>query len=345
MRIHEGRRANIIYMGSTDIVQPVIFHEAFEKSLGLPPWFMDVVAGAIIANRMPGPAVRLALVGDRCSGIEEVVDSLAEQEGKKSESSLLIWREAEGGGLRNRDKQVGTLLELAEKAGAGIIASCSDHLARRLKESDTESPFLLLRAPDLPVKEAMGDEPEMRRELKNAMSALDSIQVPSDVPMSDDVRQWLAQLADFLTRLRTPVPRDPKTREVTDLPAVAPTDYLAKQFAQLIKGLTVVRELDQPYDDEVKLIERVAFSSVPPERLQVVQQLGRWGCGRVRPLSVLAGISRTVAHRILQDLRLLKLVKHSPRYGFVPADDFHLLFALAARRLADEYPSAHQRLA
>lgn len=35
--------------------------------------------------------------------------------------------------------------------------------------------------------------------------------------------------------------------------AVASTDHLAKQFAQLIKGLTVVRELDQPYDDEVKL--------------------------------------------------------------------------------------------
>ncbi len=63
-------------MRSIDVVQPVIFHDAFEKWLGLPPWFMDVVAGAVIANRMPGPPVRLALVGD--SGIEEVVASLSD---------------------------------------------------------------------------------------------------------------------------------------------------------------------------------------------------------------------------------------------------------------------------
>ena len=52
-------------------------HQVFEKSIGLPPWFMDLAAGVVIANRMPGPAVRLALVGERKSGIEEVIESLS----------------------------------------------------------------------------------------------------------------------------------------------------------------------------------------------------------------------------------------------------------------------------
>ena len=158
-------------------------------------------------------------------------------------------------------------------------------------------------------------------ELKDAWSARAS----RDMWMNDDLKMWLAQLADFVTRLRTPVPREHKTREVTGPPLITSSERLVKEFKRFVKGLATVRGYDCPGDDEVKALERVAFDSIPAERLQVAKEIGRWRGGRGRHL-IPKGMSKSVTYRVLEDMRLLGLVEHSSSYGYVAADDYRLLF-------------------
>lgn len=171
-------------------------------------------------------------------------------------------------------------------------------------------------------------ETALKCELRDAMKLLDKIKLPRTMPVSYEIRKYLSTLCAFLARLRTAVPRDHR-HDVIHLPEIESTGRLAKQFSQLVRGITVFRGLSEPYDDEVRLIEKIALSSVPNMRLRTVQAMPFEGA-TVREMCEYTGIPRTVQHRLLEDLTLLGLLE-GQHEKWRPNPEYNMFFALAKR--------------
>ena len=119
------------------------------------------------------------------------------------------------------------------------------------------------------------------------------------------------------------------------MPELEGTGRIARQFSQLLRGITLLRGLDEPHDPEVRIIERVAIGSLPPARLKVLEELPFSG-STVRALADSTGIPKSVLGRTLQDMALLGVVKVTDS-RYVPKDDQKQFF-LTARQI-----SAHVR--
>jgi hypothetical protein len=357
-------------------------YATFEKWLTLPDTdSIDVTAGAVLANRLPGPSIFLVLVGPSGSGKSEIVMSLRGCKGviplsdltsktflsgkMDEEQSLLLKIPKDPPPIftvkdlttllskrkDERDEIMGQLREVYDgyyskafggtknkewEGKVGLIAACTavyDEVSMKL--SALGERFLVYRPLQTdPIQlaeraqRATELEKTLKSELQQAMKQLDQLKIPPSIAVSYEIRQYLATLCAFLARLRTAVPRDHK-HNVVHMPEVESTGRLAKQFAQLIRGITIFRGLSEPYDDEVRLIEKVALSSVPTMRLRTAQNIPLGGAS-VREISGYTGIPRTVQHRILEDLALLDLVEGESK-GWTPKQEHALFFALAQR--------------
>ena len=349
-------------------------HTTFAKWLSLPSTdAIDVMAAAVVANRLEGPPLFLVFVGPSGSGKSEFVESLRDLRGIRplgkitpktfmsgmkgdTEGSLLMrlpkgevtiltlkdmttifsMRSEERSELMSQFREIydgryvadwGTSKERIWEGKIGLIGACTgiyDEVARNL--STLGERFLVYRAPTTnPVvlaERAMrgtSQDPQMKHELAQAMCALDDIELPSDPPyLSYDVRRYLSELCAFLSRLRTQVPRD-RYSNITGLPEIESTGRLAKQFAQLARGLTIVRDLPHgPTDAEIRILERVAISSAPATRVKMLTVLP-WEGLTIDKVSAYTGIPKSIVHRTLEDLCLLGITVLDQSYRPNPA--------------------------
>ncbi len=296
-----------------------------ESAETLSPVVVDLAAAAVIANRM-GPPVWLALVGgegsaviDSLKGLRGVVSfdgvtpgAFDEVAKKLKPGCTCLLKEISPRRRTTGQKKVVARLLAEIEEGTGIVAAATARDENPLGSLGDR--FLLWK-----MREGEADQEIMTYE--------DSIPVPADVAFSDDVETYLGLLGAFLARARAPVRRDSYSRDIVEMPEVDPTGLTAR-LAQLLRGLTAVRGLPEPYDAEVRVIERVVLSTVPPARLRVIQTLPFYGV-RVREMADYLRLPRSVVHRVLEDLELLGLVGRHERLGYMPHPDHQLFFRLA----------------
>lgn len=214
----------------------------------------------------------------------------------------------------------------------GIIAGCTgayDDIAQSLSslgerfiayKPEQKDPITLA---ERAMRGTAGDR-AMKKDLRRVIKHLDSMVLPTqDMAISYDVRLYVSKLCAFLARLRTPVPRNYRS-EIVSIPEIESTGRLAKQFAQLAKGLATVRGHTEPMAEDVETLDRVAMSSAPSARVRVLKALP-WDGAEVRKIANDINIPKSVVHRTLEDLCLVGLTTIAPKY--MPNPDFAMEIA------------------
>jgi DNA-binding transcriptional ArsR family regulator len=147
----------------------------------------------------------------------------------------------------------------------------------------------------------IGREKEMRNELAAAVAAL--FAEPAEVVGEVDEAEFLA-IADFVTLARTTTDVDSRGNVLDAHAPEAPTRF-AKQLAQLARGAMAI---GLNYAEAERLAIRCARDSVPPVRLQLLQDIDAHPgttlssiCGRLNK-------PKTTIERHLAALQLLGLV-------------------------------------
>ena len=153
---------------------------------------------------------------------------------------------------------------------------------------------------------AMSHNSELGDELRQAVHAvlLPILEAPEvDVPvLSPDTELRIASLGELIALSRSHVERDRHTREITDLPVTEGNTRLPQQLCQLARGSALVEERAAVNEDDLELVYRVAFDSLPTARATVLLAL----IHGTNPYSL--GLPDSTTHRALEDLYSVDLV-------------------------------------
>lgn len=348
---------------------------AFEKWLSLPNYdVIEVVGATVMANRLPGEPLWLALVGPSSSGKTEIVRALETTKGieqidsfttstlasgykpgksKKGEkngsvgeygllskhmngapfiitindfSMILSKRHEFRNEIMNQfrrlydgayDASFGNGVSLQWRGKCGVITCSTGSYDREMgAQSVFGDRFLVCRnTPGDPtqVAERAGrnskDTEKMRLELREAFRKLDRIKLPKEeINLALDVRTLVSRLCTFIATCRTQVPRDSYRHEIQAKPELEGTGRMSAQLHQLLRGLLVFKKTAHITHDEIGVIERVAFGTIPSLRYEILNEIDPKEGSTAQELQEFTGIPRSVLHRTLEDMRLLELI-------------------------------------
>ena len=117
-------------------------------------------------------------------------------------------------------------------------------------------------------------------------------------------------LADFVTRARTPVERDgSSTREILYRPQPEMPPRFVRQIFSLARGMALVSGHQDVMDEEISRAIRVGLDSIPQVRGEVLDVVARQGSGlTVNQVAACLKHSKTRVRRTLEELQALELV-------------------------------------
>jgi hypothetical protein len=148
-----------------------------------------------------------------------------------------------------------------------------------------------------------GQEREMRVQLRAVVrDYVDSLDLttPTELPT-----ETIVALADFATRARSAVVRDSfSSREIVASPQPEAPARFAKQLATMMQALQIMGL--SAAESEV-LVRRLAFDSVPPDRLAVLRVLRAGHEMPTAKVGEAVDLPTTTARRLLEDLAALHL--------------------------------------
>jgi len=149
----------------------------------------------------------------------------------------------------------------------------------------------------------------MRSELAEAVSGLFVSQRKEPQPLSDEEKTELNDTIELVVLLRGAVARDPRSKEIDVVYGAEGTARLGLTLERLLAGLDTL-EVDR--DTAFDVITRVAFDSVPPQRLSAYTYL-LWDCnGEAATTSKIAtalGLPTKTVRRRLEELAAYRVVK------------------------------------
>jgi hypothetical protein len=164
-----------------------------------------------------------------------------------------------------------------------------------------------LRRTSAKARRMAGKETEVRKEVGQiTRSYLNSVKV-AEVPTDDATHELLTQLADFVCRMRTGIPRDWYGR-VEYLPEPEGIPRLYKQFLKLSWCLSTILDRTNVDNDVLRLIAKVGRDTIDSRRLLVLESLPK-DEERTSVVSARVGLPGETTSRILEDLRLLGFAK------------------------------------
>jgi len=231
------------------------------------------------------------------------------------------------------DKAWGTGKELHWRGRLGFIAGVTPIIDLHHAVHQVLGERFILCRLDQPDRRTMavralqsrGHEEQMREELRcivrRFVASLDIENQPS-LPAAYEGR--LAALADFVSRARSGVVRERRSRDLTLAPEPEAPARLAKQLASLTVGHAVIRGADVETTDYA-FTYRVALDCLPQIRLQVIDTLE--AATDYITTSVVAGkigYPTTTARRTLEDLAALGIVGVSKAESRGQADNWAL---------------------
>ena len=214
----------------------------------------------------------------------------------------------------------GTGKEMRWKGRLGFIAGVTDAIEKHHAVMASLGPRFLIVRPRLADRIAVatralqnaaagdrGVQDEFAALVVNLMATLPSI----EPAVSGEYFQELAQLADFVTRCRTGVERDPSGRELLYAPEPEMPARFVRQLLSLARGCALINGRDHVAEEDVRVVVRVGLDSLPSVRRAVFTQLV--GCDArltVRGLTqALPRYSHNYLRRVLEDLQALEIVR------------------------------------
>lgn len=341
----------------------------FSKWLSLPNYdTVDIVAATLLANRLPGKAVWLAIVGPAATGKTEITQALSGclnvhllgritpatfisgyktsktssahhgildrmSDGQphtivvKDFSTVLQKRPEVRGeilsGLRDLydgeiDAFFGNKLSVSWRGKVGMIVCSTGQYDKELKALSTFGDRFLVFRPAEVRRKGLGERAarnagqidKMRIALEKAYSLLDKIKIPrKEIKVTLEARNLIAELSDFVTRARTLVSRDWRTREVDEIPELEGPARVAVQLNQLARGLVLYLEREEVTEGDVELLECLVFSTIPHARSVVMAGMDPTEKISGREIARSLKIPQRLVARCLEDLHLLGIVE------------------------------------
>jgi DeoR-like helix-turn-helix domain len=134
--------------------------------------------------------------------------------------------------------------------------------------------------------------------------------VPTTPPaVPHELREQLAELADFVTRCRSGVIRDGYRRELDYAPAPEMPARLAKQLFELLRGVALVMGHQEATTTDLDRIKRVALDCIPAVRRTILRAVARMATvdETLTTTKVAQGVQYSTAtvRRALEDLQAL----------------------------------------
>jgi DeoR-like helix-turn-helix domain len=215
------------------------------------------------------------------------------------------------------DKVWGTGKELHWEGRLGFIAGVTPVIdSYQSVLSVLGKRFLMLRV-EQPERKAVAAkalnnaerEPQMRKEL---MAIVQSFMrgLPTTPPtVAPELRDQLAELADFVTRCRSGVIRDVYRRELDYAPEPEMPTRLAKQLFELLRGVALVLGHPEATTADLDRIKRVALDCIPAVRRTVLRAVAGMATvdETLTTSKVAEGVQYSTAtvRRALEDLQAL----------------------------------------
>jgi hypothetical protein len=150
-----------------------------------------------------------------------------------------------------------------------------------------------------------GSEPQMRKELADAVGALMANACVDEVMVSDAESERLLKAADITTMARTAVERDYKGDVLYPHAPEMPTRF-AKQLTQMVRGGVAI---GMKREDAMQLAIRCARDSIPPMRLDILVDLALNESSTPAQVCKRTGKAWTSTRRELEALTMLGMVK------------------------------------
>jgi hypothetical protein len=175
-----------------------------------------------------------------------------------------------------------------------------------------------------------GHEAEMRRELREAITALfETLAVPDELPATtpEDQRR-LVTLAGFVVKARSAVERDGYTREIELIPRSEGSARLAKMLSHMLISMRLV---GVPAGEDWRVVNKLGLDSIPATRRSVLEYLvDRQGLAPTNEIAEACGYPTRTAERALEDLTAHG-VAHCKRGGQGVANQWRLTEWAGAR--------------
>jgi len=162
-----------------------------------------------------------------------------------------------------------------------------------------------------------GKEKEMRKELNEAVNEFLDKLIIKDIRVTEEQENVLVDWAEALGILRTPVPMKNSYQEF-DFFYKPDTEFatrLVKQLKKLLIGLTIIHNKDEPDEEEMNMVKKVVFDTIPQDRLDVLRELKKQKGISQEKISKNTGIPFGTISKILEQLEQLKVVETSVGWG------------------------------
>jgi hypothetical protein len=179
------------------------------------------------------------------------------------------------------DRTWGTGRELHWTGRLGFVAGVTGVIDRHHNAMATLGERFLLDRPRQPDRRTIArrvldrhDTAVMRAELRDAVHGfLMARRAPTPPSVSDDSRETLAEVADFVTRARSGVYRDGFTRKFLYAPDPEAPARLALVLRALARGIAVVFDAEHVTNQHLALVLRAGLDSLPVLRRRVLDRL------------------------------------------------------------------------
>jgi len=211
----------------------------------------------------------------------------------------------------------GTGVEVDWKGKIGLVACATPNFEREISsEVAFGERFLYWKMP--PVDSFHVGErslrnsertDEMRDDLRKIMkSTLSAVPLLHELRLPLGVRNLIAKETVFVALARTPIPRDPYSYEILDIPRPESTARISQQLGQLLKGLLVLNQTEEVSEEMMEIAETCAYSCIPDPRLRLMSLAG----GRAFDFQTAQRASKLpgkLCRRTLEDLTILELLQ------------------------------------
>ena len=153
---------------------------------------------------------------------------------------------------------------------------------------------------------------QMRKELAEAVARLFAGRRAEPQPISDDETDEIDRTILLAVRLRGTVERDPRSREIENIPGAEGPARIGLALERLLAGLDT---LGVNRATALDVVKAVALDSVPPNRLRAYRLLAAEDAGEIvtGDIAKAMGLPTITTRRVLEDLTAYGLIERLPQ--------------------------------
>ncbi len=153
----------------------------------------------------------------------------------------------------------------------------------------------------------------MREELQEAVRRFfDGLRIPPEVEVPEEIGDFIAEVADFVSRARSGVERDwySPNKEITEIPDPEVPTRLSQQLDLLTCAHAVLMGRTSVESSDLELTRQVALACIPSHRRRLLALLFEAGDRELTTTEIANAIDlpTNTVRRYLEDLTALKLV-------------------------------------